>query len=55
MQPAINRIKSKFFGDADTIADEESKLYKEYKYNPLASIIPLAIQILPPLIVELDS
>jgi len=46
MQPAINRIKSKFFGDADTIADEESKLYKEYKYNPLASIIPLAIQIL---------
>lgn len=46
MQPAINRIKSKFFGDADTIADEESKLYKQYKYNPLASIIPLAIQIL---------
>ncbi len=46
MQPAINRIKSKYFGDADTIADEESKLYKEYKYNPLASIIPLAIQIL---------
>ena len=46
MQPAINRIKSKFFGDADAIADEESKLYKEYKYNPLASIIPLAAQII---------
>ena len=45
MQPAINRIKSKFFGDADTIADEESKLYKEYKYNPLSSIIPLVAQI----------
>lgn len=46
MQPSINRIKSKFFGDADAIADEESKLYKEYKYNPLASIIPLAAQII---------
>ena len=33
MQPAINRIKAKYFGDADTIADEESKLYKQYKYN----------------------
>ncbi len=46
MQPAINRIKAKYFGDADAIADEEAKLYKEYKYNPLASIIPLAVQII---------
>ncbi len=46
MQPAINRAKSKFFGDSDAIADEEAKLYKEYKYNPLASIIPLAVQII---------
>ena len=45
MQPEINRIKAKFFGDADTIADEESKLYKKYKYNPLASLVPLLIQI----------
>ena len=45
MQPALNRIKAKFFGDKDTIADEQSKLYKEYKYNPLASLVPLIIQI----------
>lgn len=45
MQPAINRIKAKFFGDADTIADEQSKLFKEKKYNPLASLIPLLIQV----------
>ena len=45
MQPAINRIKVKYFGDADAIGDEESKLYKEYRYNPLSSIIPLAVQI----------
>lgn len=46
MQPAINRIKAKHFGDADTIADEEAKLYKQNKYSPLASIVPLAVQIL---------
>lgn len=46
MQPAINRVKATFFGDADTIADEEAKLYKKYKYNPLSSIFPLLIQIL---------
>ena len=45
MQPAINRIKAKNFGDPDKIADEESKLYKKEKYNPLASLIPLIVQI----------
>lgn len=45
MQPAINRIKAKHFGDADRIADEQSKLYKKEKYNPLASLIPLIVQI----------
>ena len=45
MQPSINRLKAKYFGDPDTAAEEESKLYKEYKYNPLASLIPLLAQI----------
>ena len=45
MQPEINRIKAKFFGDKDTIAEEESKIYKKYKYNPLASLVPLVAQI----------
>lgn len=45
MQPEINRIKAKFFGDADTIADEQSKLFKKKKYNPLASLVPLAVQL----------
>ena len=45
MQPELNHIKAKFFGDADTIADEESKLYKKNRYNPLASLVPLIIQI----------
>ena len=46
MQPEINRNKVKFFGDKDAIAEEESKIYKKYKYNPLASLVPLAIQII---------
>lgn len=45
MQPDVNRIKINFYGDKDKIAEEESKLYKKEKYNPLASLIPLVIQI----------
>lgn len=45
IQPQINRIKAKFFGDNETIADEESKMYKQEKYNPFATLIPLIVQI----------
>ena len=46
IQPQVNRIKAKFFGSPDTIAEEESKLYKREKYHPLASLIPLAVQLI---------
>ena len=46
MQPELNRIKARYFGDADTIAEEESKLYKKHKYSPLATLLPLAVQII---------
>lgn len=45
MQPAVNKIKINHFGDKDTIADEQSKLYKKEKYNAFASLIPMLIQI----------
>ena len=45
MQPEINHLKTKYFGDKDTIAEEESRVYKKYRYNPFASIVPLVIQI----------
>ena len=45
MQPEINQLKVKYFGDKDAIAEEESKIYKKYKYNPFASLVPLIIQI----------
>ena len=34
MQPSLNRIKIQFFGDPDTIAEEQAKLFKAKKYNP---------------------
>ena len=46
MQPEINRLKIKFFGDKESIAEEEPKIYKKYKYNPFASLVPLILQIL---------
>ena len=46
MQPEINRLHIKHYGDKDAIAEGQAALYKKEKYNPLASLIPLAIQII---------
>ena len=46
LQPEINELKIRYWGDPDSLADEQGKLYKREKYNPLASLIPLFIQIL---------
>lgn len=43
--PAINRIKAKFYGDKDAIAEKTSEIYKKEGYNPFASTIPMLIQI----------
>ena len=45
LQPAINRIKARFFGDHDRINEETAALYKAKKYRPAASVIPLVIQL----------
>ena len=45
MQPELNRIHTKYFGDKDRISEEQSKLYKKEGYNPLATLVPLIIQI----------
>lgn len=45
LTPELNKIKVNYFGDGDRIADETQLLYKKEKYNPLASLIPLFIQI----------
>ena len=46
IQPEVNFLKAKYYGDMERIADEEAKLHKREKYNPLISIIPLAVQII---------
>lgn len=46
IQPDINFIKVKYYGQKDEIAEEESKLYKEKHYHPLASTIPLIVQLI---------
>lgn len=45
IQPKLNMIKVKYFGDRDRIADETTALYKQEKYNPFAGIFPMIIQI----------
>lgn len=45
IMPALNRIKVKYYGDKDAIAEETQKIYKEAGYHPLLSTIPLFIQI----------
>lgn len=46
IQPEVNFLKAKLYGDRERIAEEEARLHKREKYNPLISIIPLAVQII---------
>ena len=46
MEPELNFMKAKFFGDKERIANEEAAIYKKYKYNPFISIIPTIIQLI---------
>lgn len=45
LQPAINNLKVKYQGNADLIAEEQSKLFKQEGYHPMLSLIPLVLQI----------
>lgn len=44
IQPEINFLKVKYYGDFDTVAEEQAKLFKREKYHPMLSLIPLIIQ-----------
>ncbi len=45
IQPDVNFLKVNHYGDMDTIAEEQSKLYKKHKYHPMLSLVPLIAQI----------
>ena len=46
LQPEINRITTKHFGDKDAITDGTMELYKREKYSPMLGMVPMLIQII---------
>lgn len=46
LMPDLNRLKVKYFGDAETIGEKQNELYKEKHYHPMLSLVPLAVQII---------
>ena len=46
IMPEVNRIKARFYGDRERVGDETAALYKEKRYHPLLTMVPLAIQII---------
>lgn len=46
MQPEMNFIKAKYFGNGEKISEEQYELYKREHYQPLADLIPLALQLI---------
>ncbi|MEG1995933.1 MAG: membrane protein insertase YidC [Oscillospiraceae bacterium] len=51
IQPEINMLSAKYAGDKNKISEDQLALFKREKYNPLAGIIPMLIQI--PIIIGL--
>lgn len=46
LTPELNQLKVKYYGDKDTIAEETQALYKQKGYHPLASTLPMFIQLI---------
>lgn len=46
MQPEMNFIKAKYFGNGEKISEEQYELYKKEHYQPLADLIPLILQLI---------
>lgn len=45
LMPELNRLKIKYYGDKDAVAEETQALYKREGYHSLASTIPMVIQL----------
>ena len=45
IQPEMNMLKVKYFNDSQTLAGEQSKLFKRAKYRPMLTLVPLVLQI----------
>ena len=45
IQPEMNMLKVKYHNDGQTLATEQSKLFKRAKYRPMLTLVPLVLQI----------
>ena len=45
IQPEMNMLKVKYYADSQTLASEQSKLFKRAKYRPMLTLVPLVLQI----------
>lgn len=45
LTPKLNRLKIKYYGDKDAIAEETQELYKQERYHPLIGSVPMFIQL----------
>lgn len=46
MYPEMNRIKARAYGNKDMISEEQYKLYKKHKYNPMLDLVPVILQLI---------
>ncbi len=46
LTPELERMKLRFYGDKDTIAEETLKLYKKRGYHPFLNSVPMVVQLL---------
>lgn len=45
LTPELNRLKIRYYGDKDAVAEETQALYKRERYHPLAGTIPMLVQL----------
>jgi len=45
IQPEMNMLKVKYHNDSQTLAQEQTKLFKRAKYRPMLTLVPLVLQI----------
>lgn len=46
MYPQMNRIKAKYYGNRDMIAEEQYQLYKKEHYHPMLDLLPVVLQLI---------
>ena len=45
IQPEMNMLKVKYHADGQSLAEEQTKLFKRTKYRPMLTLVPLVLQI----------